>query len=74
MYVCLCKGVTDTQIRSAAREGRVCRMRDLQRCMGVAATCGRCAPCAHEILSECLRERDGEAEDALVPMSPAPAV
>jgi len=74
MYVCLCKGVTDTDIRDAAREGRVCRMRDLQYRLGVAACCGRCAPCAHEILRECLREREGETEAALVPMSPAPAV
>ncbi|MAA65158.1 MAG: (2Fe-2S)-binding protein [Alteromonadaceae bacterium] len=52
MYVCLCQGVTDTQIRQAAEEG--CRsMRQLGKEMGVGRQCGRCASTAREILREC---------------------
>lgn len=55
MYVCLCHGVTDRQIRQAAEEG--CRsMRQLGKEMGVGRQCGRCASTAREILRECQSE------------------
>ncbi|WP_148861444.1 bacterioferritin-associated ferredoxin [Marinobacter fonticola] len=55
MYVCLCHGVTDRQIRQAAEEG--CRsMRQLGKEMGVGRQCGRCAATAREILRECQTE------------------
>ncbi|BES69582.1 bacterioferritin-associated ferredoxin [Marinobacter nanhaiticus D15-8W] len=55
MYVCLCHGVTDRQIRQAAEEG--CRsMRQLGKEMGVGRQCGRCASTAREILRECQTE------------------
>ena len=53
MYVCLCNGVTDSQIREAAEQGAR-SVRDLERCLGVASSCGRCQPCAEELLDECL--------------------
>ncbi len=51
MYVCICQGVTDRQIREAVDEG-CCTMRELRRQLGVAATCGRCAPYAKQMLDE----------------------
>lgn len=51
MYVCLCKAVTDRQIREAVAQGAT-RMRDLRVALGVASCCGRCAGCAREILRE----------------------
>lgn len=51
MYVCVCKAVTDRQIREAA-QGGARTLRDLRRELGVTGDCGRCASCAHE----CLRE------------------
>lgn len=51
MYVCLCSGVTDRQIRSCVEEG-ACSMKDLRDCLGVARQCGRCAPYAKSLLRE----------------------
>jgi bacterioferritin-associated ferredoxin len=51
MYVCVCKGVTDTRIRQAADDA-VCRMRDLRDQLGVATQCGKCAQYAYGILKE----------------------
>lgn len=54
MYVCLCQGVTDGQIRKAASAGAANCMRELQAHLGVASQCGKCAKCAHKILKETL--------------------
>ena len=51
MYVCLCNGITDKQIRNAARSG-VADLRGLQRELGVAAGCGSCREMAADILRE----------------------
>lgn len=51
MYVCLCQGVTDRQIREAVSDG-ACSMRQLRQELGVAATCGRCATFAKQVLDE----------------------
>ncbi|MCH8543068.1 MAG: bacterioferritin-associated ferredoxin [Alcanivorax sp.] len=51
MYVCLCKGVTDNQIREAAHQG--CgSLRDLRRELGVGGQCGKCVREAHEVLRD----------------------
>ena len=51
MYICICKGVTDRDIRAAAAEG-CASLRDLKRELGVATECGRCASCAKAVLHE----------------------
>ena len=51
MYVCLCTGVTDRQIREAAENG-VTSMRQLGKELGVGRQCGRCACTARAILRE----------------------
>ncbi|MEI7968087.1 MAG: bacterioferritin-associated ferredoxin [Betaproteobacteria bacterium] len=56
MYVCLCEGVTDSQIRRAV-EGGMCTMRQLQDELGVARNCGRCACYARSLLDESLAAR-----------------
>jgi bacterioferritin-associated ferredoxin len=53
VYVCLCNGVTENQIRDAASEGAV-SLHELRNSLGVATCCGRCAECALEILEESL--------------------
>lgn len=58
MYVCICQGVTDRQIREAAEEG-ASTMRHLRKELGVAACCGRCAPHAKALLDEV--RNDGRA-------------
>jgi len=42
MYVCICKSVTDKQIRRAAAKG-VDNLYELRANLGVAAGCGKCA-------------------------------
>jgi bacterioferritin-associated ferredoxin len=51
MYVCLCQGVTDRQIREAVEDG-ASTMRQLRKELGVAASCGRCAMHAKALLDE----------------------
>jgi bacterioferritin-associated ferredoxin len=55
MYVCVCNAVTDCQIREAFCEG-ACSMRMLREKLGVAGCCGRCAPCAKDVLAKCRQE------------------
>ncbi|MBI2312465.1 MAG: (2Fe-2S)-binding protein [Betaproteobacteria bacterium] len=51
MYVCLCRGVTDKQVRDCAQCG-VRTLGELKECLGVASQCGKCAHFAKEILKE----------------------
>jgi bacterioferritin-associated ferredoxin len=49
MYVCVCKAVTDSQIKCALHEGIDSR-RGLYKCLGVGADCGKCLPQVKELL------------------------
>jgi bacterioferritin-associated ferredoxin len=51
MYVCICKGVTESQIHQAIGRG-VRRLEDLSRELGLATGCGQCACYAAEMLDE----------------------
>ena len=51
MYVCICKSVTDKQIRRAALKGAD-NLYELREQLGVAAGCGTCASTAQEILDQ----------------------
>ena len=51
MIVCVCRRVSDHQIREAAAEGAV-SLECLQFELGVATQCGRCADCATQVLCD----------------------
>ncbi|NOU43593.1 MAG: (2Fe-2S)-binding protein [Methyloglobulus sp.] len=51
MYVCVCKAVTDTQIKNALDEG-ACSRRELFKCLGVGKDCGKCNPHVRELLHD----------------------
>jgi bacterioferritin-associated ferredoxin len=51
MYVCVCKAVTDTQIKQAINEGLGSR-RELFKCLGVGGSCGKCNPHVKELLND----------------------
>ena len=51
MYICICNGITDGEIRSCVQQGACC-MQDLQRELGVATQCGRCESYARELLPQ----------------------
>ncbi len=57
MYVCICKAVTDKQIRRAAAKG-VDNLYELRASLGVGSGCGSCAGAAEAIL------RDSQARSA----------
>lgn len=55
MYVCVCKGITDHQIRAAVSEGAT-SVGQLRRRLGVASQCGKCSCLTREIVQETLAE------------------
>lgn len=69
MYVCICKAVTDKQIRRAAAAG--CdNLPDLQDSLGVALYCGSCAELAESIIQE-TQEKSAAGSPAMYIPSPA---
>ena len=55
MYVCVCNGITDREIRGAVKLGAR-SLGDLKDTLGVATCCGRCTDCACAVLEESLSE------------------
>jgi bacterioferritin-associated ferredoxin len=51
MYICVCKAVTDTQLRTAIDNG-VCTRRQLVDCFGVGKDCGKCNKEVKELLKQ----------------------
>ncbi len=70
MYVCLCHGITEEQIRAEIRNG-ACTMCDLRERLGVTTGCGRCSDCARAILIEHAMDRSQQGvtieADAIFP-------
>lgn len=54
MYVCVCKAVTDRQVRQAVREGAR-TLKDLRRDLGIMGECGLCAGCARQCLKDAVQ-------------------
>ena len=48
MYVCICKGVTDTAIRAAVQEGTT-TISGLRKRLGCTGQCGKCKQQVREI-------------------------
>tara|TARA_B100001063_G_C16689978_1_gene516522 strand:+ start:172 stop:360 length:189 start_codon:yes stop_codon:yes gene_type:complete len=51
MYVCICRQITDQQIRDVCRDG-VTSMTDLRSRLGLASDCGKCGKLAKNIVKE----------------------
>jgi bacterioferritin-associated ferredoxin len=51
MYVCICKGVTDREIRSAVEDG-IHTVRGLRKELGCTGQCGKCKAQVCEIRDE----------------------
>ncbi|MFL6665345.1 MAG: bacterioferritin-associated ferredoxin [Rhizobacter sp.] len=58
MIVCVCRRISDHQIRQAAADGAV-SLECLQFDLGVATQCGRCADCASKILCDARAQLPG---------------
>lgn len=50
MYVCMCYGVTDKQIKNAVETHGVGNTRELRNLMGLGSQCGKCIELAQEII------------------------
>ena len=61
MYVCLCKGITDTQIRASVQDGAT-SMREVSSTLGVASQCGKCGVLARDIVRESLDDLEGNEQ------------
>jgi bacterioferritin-associated ferredoxin len=66
MYVCVCQGITDRQIRRAVDQGAR-TLQDVQQKLPVAACCGRCGPAARELIRHHAASREDLAEAELCP-------
>ncbi|MEO5702953.1 MAG: (2Fe-2S)-binding protein [Gammaproteobacteria bacterium] len=53
MYVCLCYGITETEIQEAVQKG-ACSMSELSQQLGVSSACGKCTDCALDVLNQVL--------------------
>lgn len=70
MYVCVCKGLTDRDIRQGVLRGEVSCMDSLRSRLGASTGCGSCEFTAQECLEEALAHKsrlgaDQDRYDAL---------
>ncbi|MFO7287921.1 MAG: (2Fe-2S)-binding protein [Gammaproteobacteria bacterium] len=61
MYVCICNGHRDSDIRAAAREG-LRSAPAIYRRLGKPVRCGRCLEFAAKVIEEAHGAREGERE------------
>jgi bacterioferritin-associated ferredoxin len=50
MYVCLCNGLTDRDVRNSAEDG--CSVAMVYRSLGCEPQCGKCVPFIRQMLRE----------------------
>ena len=55
MYICICKGVTDSQIKQVVDEG-ASSMRDVCDQLDVCRQCGKCAAQTKSVITERLSQ------------------
>ncbi len=65
MYICICKSVTDSQIRRCVRETGVRNLRGLRRELGACDQCGKCAIEARQIIAQSLDEANSGRRELL---------
>lgn len=57
MYVCVCKGITDRQVKAAIDDGAH-SIKALRETLGITSQCGKCAVMTREILDSSLSLED----------------
>jgi bacterioferritin-associated ferredoxin len=58
MYVCLCKAVTDRQIKESIAGGVCSSYADVRRELGVATQCGKCGQMAKTIIQTAVKKAE----------------
>ena len=56
MFVCMCYGITDKQIKSAVETHGVGNIRELKRVMTLGSQCGKCVELAQEIIDNAIMD------------------
>jgi bacterioferritin-associated ferredoxin len=51
MYVCVCRAVTDREVRKAIESGAH-TLKDLRHLLGITRECGRCTDCVRQLLKK----------------------
>jgi bacterioferritin-associated ferredoxin len=51
MYICICKGITDSQIRQVVSDGAT-TLADVRQQLGAASKCGKCACLVDSVINE----------------------
>ncbi|MWJ27298.1 bacterioferritin-associated ferredoxin [Halomonas sediminis] len=64
MYVCVCKGVTDHQIRRHVSDGAR-SWREVRETTGCATQCGKCACVAKSVTREAIKSEMQQADMGL---------
>jgi bacterioferritin-associated ferredoxin len=60
MYICICTGVTDSDIKRCVEQKGVEDIKGLKAELGACGQCGKCVPEARRILSACQVEKSFE--------------
>ena len=68
MYICICKAVTDGQIRSAVEDG-VTSMSGLRESLGCTGQCGKCGRHVKQVRDEALQQLNAVNDGAAAPSS-----
>lgn len=64
MYVCLCKGITDSQIKDAVFGG-ASNLREVRKQLGVMSQCGKCGIMTKQIVEDALSTDSVEEQQNL---------
>ncbi len=64
MYVCLCKGITDSQIKDAVCSG-ASNLKQVRKQLGVMTQCGKCGIMTKSIVEETLAQNSADAGESL---------
>ncbi len=57
MYVCICNGITDKDIKGAVAEGGVNDAEEVYMSLGSSFCCGQCKDCAESLVAHELPKR-----------------
>lgn len=64
MYICLCRGVTEKQIRSEVLAGAT-TFEDIQERLEVSTCCGMCKESAINLINDTLQEHETGGENVI---------
>ncbi|MEQ1440681.1 (2Fe-2S)-binding protein [Fontimonas sp. SYSU GA230001] len=72
MYICICKAVSDRDVRRVVAEHGIVSLRELSRRTGLGTCCGKCVPAARALLRDEVRAvAAGSVGSAPLPASAA---